>query len=62
MKAVGVFLLLIVMMGISLEDESEMDEDELEFFYGGHDSGESATTVSEIPKIRKTTPSAQGSG
>ena len=62
MKAVGVFLLIVVMMGVSLEDEDEMDEDVLEDYYGSNDEEENATTVTMTPKLKETTLSAEGSG
>ena len=62
MKAVGVFLLIVVMMGVSLEDEDEMDKDVLEDYYGSNDEEENATTVTMTPKLKETTLSAEGSG
>ena len=62
MKAVGFFLVIVMITGFSMEEESEIDEDALYEYYDSNDTGESATTVTMAPKIKETTPSAEGSG
>ena len=61
MKAVGFFLVIVMVTGFSMEEESEIDEDALHEYYDSNDTGENATTVTKAPKIVETT-SAEGSG
>ena len=63
MKAVGFFLVIVMIMGFSMEEESEIDEEALyDEYYESNDTGENATTVTMAPKIVETTSSAEGSG
>ena len=63
MKAVGFFLVIVMITGFSMEEESEIDEEALyDEYYESNDTGKNATTVTMAPKIVETTSSAEGSG